>query len=59
MQEEKLTIEYEGERLKGGVNSKLDKALEKTVKEFGYILSGTGFDMDTQVRDLGFYKEAK
>lgn len=55
MTKEKLTIEYDGGKRQ--VNSKMDKEFGKVAKKFGYKLSGTGFDLQTQKRDLGFYKE--
>lgn len=38
------------------VNGELDKAIEKTVKEFGYKRWASGCDLTSGVRDLAFDK---
>ncbi|GAI84048.1 unnamed protein product, partial [marine sediment metagenome] len=45
-----LRINYEGE-----LNQKLDKALKKVLKDFGYKLYGSGMSKDN-IRDLAFMK---
>lgn len=40
-----------------GSNRKLDDALEKVAKEFGYKFDSSGYDFETMERDLLFTKE--
>ena len=39
-----------------GFDEKLDRALEGTLKKFGYRLWASGFEIDTRERDLAFEK---
>ena len=50
----KLKIEYGG-----GLDEKLDNILEKILKDFGWRFEGSGFDFETDIRDLAFFKEFK
>ena len=38
------------------LTDKLDKKLEKIVKDFGFEFEGSGYNFKTKERDLGFYK---
>lgn len=38
-------------------SGKLDNALEKVAKEFGYKFDSSGYDFETMERDLLFTKE--
>ena len=51
MKKGELKVFYEGE-----LNQKLDKALEKTLKEFGYKRWASGMS-DVWIRDLVFDKK--
>jgi len=54
MNKTKLKIEYSGE-----LNMELDAELEESMKKLGWELEGSGFDLRTKIRDLGFYKHKK
>ena len=51
MKENELKVYY-----KGGLNQKLDKALEEALEPFGYERWASGMDAD-DVRDLAFDKK--
>jgi len=38
------------------VNEKLDTALEKVLKDFGYTRWASGYTFETNIRDLAFEK---
>ncbi len=40
-----------------GINEKLDAALEKVLKDFGYTRWASGYTFDTKIRDLAFEAE--
>lgn len=47
-----LKIYYEGE-----LNEKLDLAIEKTLKAFGFTRWASGYDIEENIRDLAFCRE--
>lgn len=56
MSKRTLKIKYRSEL--GGINSKLDKALEKCLTQFGYHYWASGFNLITRERDLAFEVKA-
>ena len=54
MKEGELKVYY---KVGGGLNEKLDIAIEKFLKEFGYVRWASGFNMKKGVRDLAFERK--
>lgn len=51
-----LKIHYWDE---GTINPEFDKKIEILAKEQGLIFQGSGFEIDTGIRDLHYKKEGK
>jgi len=55
MKERKLKITYKIQD-NGEIDEKLEKELAKILKRFGWLWEGQGYDFQTRIRDLGFYR---